>query len=135
MDYSTCSHKFCQASHQAFQENLAEVPKIDGQDTLAEGIAIAEPIRGKQILEAVKRSEGALIIVDDLEIKRSLRHLCEKGFYIEPTSAATIAGLSKYLESSHPDEIIVSVFTGHGLKTTEKMVKLLNELSLTAESS
>ena len=52
------------------------------------------------------------------------------GFYIEPTSAATIAGLSKYLENSHPDEIIVSVFTGHGLKTTEKMVKLLEGSSL-----
>ena len=121
--------------YKAFQENLAEIPKIDKRDTLAEGIAIAEPIRGKQILEAVKKSKGALIIVDDLEIKKSLRYLCEKGFYIEPTSAATIAGLSKYLESSHPHEIIVSVFTGHGLKTTEKMVKLLEESSLIPESS
>jgi len=125
----------CAPLYKAFQENLAEIPKIDRQDTLAEGIAIAEPIRGKQILEAVKKSKGAFISVAELEIKESIRRLCAMGFYIEPTSAATIAGLSKYLESSHPDEIIVSVFTGHGLKTTEKMVKLLRELSLTPESS
>ena len=125
----------CAPIYKAFKENLEEIPEINKKDTLAEGIAIAEPIRGKQILEAVKRSKGALIIVDDLEIKKSLRYLCEKGFYIEPPSAATTAGLSKYLESSHPDEIIVSVFTGHGLKTTEKMLKILAEPSLTPESS
>jgi threonine synthase len=75
----------------------------------------------------VKKSKGEFIIVDDLEIKKSLRHLCQKGFYVEPTSAATTAGLGKYLEISDPDEIIVSVFTGHGLKTTEKMLKILEE--------
>jgi len=120
----------CAPLYKAFKENLEEIPKIDKKDTLAEGIAIAEPIRGKQILEAVNKSQGAFISVDDLEIKESIRRLCAMGFYIEPTSAATIAGLSQYLESSHPDEIIVSVFTGHGLKTTEKMVKLLEGLSL-----
>jgi threonine synthase len=117
----------CAPIYKAFKEDLGEIPKIDKENTLAEGIAIAEPIRGKQILEAVKKSKGEFIIVDDLEIKKSLRHLCKKGFYVEPTSAATTAGLSKYLEISNPDEIIVSVFTGHGLKTTEKMLKILHE--------
>jgi threonine synthase len=115
----------CAPLYKAFHENLAEIPKIDKQDTVAEGIAIAEPIRGKQILEAVKKSKGAFIRVDDLEIEESLGQVCKKGFYIEPTAAATTAGLSKYLETSGPDEIIVSVFTGHGLKTTEKMLKIL----------
>jgi len=117
----------CAPLYKAFQENLEEIPTIDKKDTLAEGIAIAEPIRGKQILEAVKKSKGAFISVDDPEIIKSIRRLCAMGFYIEPTSAATIAGLGKYLESSQPDEIIVSVFTGHGLKTTEKMSKILRE--------
>jgi threonine synthase len=122
----------CAPLYKAFKENSEVIPKIEKKDTLAEGIAIAEPIRGKQILEAVKKSKGAFISVDDLEIKKSIRRLCAMGFYIEPTSAATIAGLGKYLESSHPDEIIVSVFTGHGLKTTEKMIKLLEGSSLIA---
>jgi len=123
----------CAPIYKALRENLEEIPKIDKKDTVAEGIAIAEPIRGKQILEAVKKSKGGIFIVDDLEIKKSLRRVCEKGFYIEPTSAATTAGLSKYLETSSPDEIIVSVFTGHGLKTTEKMLKILKESSLVPE--
>lgn len=119
----------CAPLYRAFKENVEEIPKINKKDTMAEGIAIADPIRGKQILEAVKKSRGAFIIVDDLEIKKSLRLLCEMGFYIEPTSAATTAGLNKYLESSNPDEIIVSVFTGHGLKTTEKILEILKENS------
>lgn len=119
----------CAPLYKAFKEGLKGIPKIDKKDTLAEGIAIAEPIRGKQILGAVKKSQGDLIAVDDSEIKKSLRDLGKKGFYVEPTSAATTAGLSKYLQTSHADEIIVSVLTGHGLKTTEKMLKILREES------
>jgi threonine synthase len=50
--------------------------------------------------------------------------MCEQGFYIEPTSAAAIAGLQKYVKGLASDEVIVSVFTGHGLKATAKMLKL-----------
>ncbi len=117
----------CAPLYRAFQENLTGIPKIDKKETLAEGIAIAKPIRGKQIVEAVRKSNGDIIVVDDNEIKKSLRGICRKGYYIEPTSAATTAGITKYLEKSNSDELIVSVFTGHGLKTTEKMLKILNE--------
>jgi threonine synthase len=117
----------CAPLYRAFKEDLRGIPKIDKKDTFAEGIAIAEPIRGKQILEAVKESRGDFIAVDDSEIKNSLRDLCEKGFYVEPTSAATTAGLSKYLQAPIADEIVVSVLTGHGLKATEKMLKILEE--------
>lgn len=117
----------CAPLYQAFKEGLEEIPKIDKKDTIAEGIAIAEPIRGKQIIESVKKSNGDFIIVDDAEIKNSLKEIGRKGYYIEPTSASTTAGIIKYLESSSPDELIVSVFTGHGLKSTEKMLKILSK--------
>ncbi len=116
----------CAPLYQAFIENLAEIPKINKKETLAEGIAIAEPVRGNQIVQAVKNSNGSFIAVNDGEIKKALREICRKGYYIEPTSAATIAGVKKYLQKSKLDEIIVSVFTGHGLKTTEKMSEILN---------
>jgi len=117
----------CAPLYRAFKENLEEIPGIDKKETLAEGIAIAKPIRGKQIIEAVKKSHGDFIAVDDFEIMRSLKDICSKGFYIEPTAASTTAGICKYVRESNPDEIIVSLFTGHGLKTTEKMLKVLNE--------
>jgi threonine synthase len=117
----------CNPLYKAFKENLNEIPKIDKKDSLAEGISIAEPIRGKEILSAVRKSRGDFIVVNDKEIKESLIEMCNKGFYIEPTSASTIAGIKKYLQKSNSNELIISVFTGHGLKTTEKILKIFTE--------
>jgi threonine synthase len=118
----------CAPLVQAFRNHSLEIPRIKKKDTLAEGIAIAEPIRGKQILEAVKKTDGEILAVAEGEIKNALRILCQEGFYVEPTSAATIAGLKKYLQRAPAEEVIVSVLTGHGLKSTEKMLKILEAL-------
>ena len=116
----------CAPLYRVFKEDLDQIPEIEKKDVLAEGIAIAKPIRWRQIIEAVKESKGDFITVDEWEIKESLKDMCKRGFYIEPTAASTTAGISTYVRRSHPDETIVSLFTGHGLKTTEKMVKLLD---------
>lgn len=115
----------CAPLAKAFNENLCEVPEIDKKETIAEGISIVVPVRGGQILEVVKSSGGEFITVSEEEIKDALKWSCRKGFYIEPTSAATVAGVNKYLKKSSPDELIVSVFTGHGLKESEKIRNLL----------
>lgn len=115
----------CAPLVKAFQENLSTIPPINKRDTLAEGIAIAEPVRGMQIISAVQHSGGTFLTVKDEEIERSLTGLCRQGVYIEPTAAATIAGVEKYIHNLERDELIVSVFTGHGLKSTEKMLKIL----------
>ncbi len=108
----------CAPLYRAFKENLQEVPAIQGEKTIAEGIAIASPIRGKQILEAVRNSGGDFIAVTEAEIKEALLEMCSKGYYIEPTSASTIAGIKKYVRqcTDNKEKLIVSVFTGHGLK-------------------
>lgn len=111
----------CAPLEAAFREKLSEIPQIEKGETVAEGIAIAEPVRGQQIVDAVRESDGEFITVSDPEILSALKETCAKGFYIEPTSAATIAGIEKYLERTDVKETIVSVFTGHGLKATEKM--------------
>jgi threonine synthase len=117
----------CAPLARAHREGLKEIPKIRPQDTLAEGIAIAEPVRGRQIVEAVKKSGGSFLTVEEEEVKNALRLAGRQGFYVEPTAAATAAGVFQYLERSDPEEIVVSVFTGHGLKATEKMLKILGE--------
>ena len=98
---------------------------VEFTETIAEGIAIINPVRGKQILEAVKKTNGTFITVSDQEIHNALLDIGQLGFYIEPTSAATIAGLIKYTDLC-TDQRIVSMFTGHGLKCTEKMLKVLS---------
>lgn len=84
------------------------------KETIAEGIAIANPIRGKDILHAAKETHGEFITVKENEIIDAWYYSLRKGYYIEPTSAVAIAGFNKY----HLDknEIVVIPLTGHGLK-------------------
>ncbi len=115
----------CSPLHQSFEQNRAEVLKIPTKKTIADGIAIAEPVRGAEILEAVRESNGSFIAVSEDEIIQAFREVGEGGYYIEPTSAATIAGLKKYVENSPSNELIVSTFTGSGLKETDIILRLL----------
>jgi threonine synthase len=109
----------------AFREKLVNIPAIEKKDTLAEGIAIAEPVRGMQIVEAVRRTGGDFITVSDAEVEASLNELCRQGVYIEPTAAATVAAAARYLAQKPDSELAMTVFTGHGLKSTEKMLKMI----------
>ena len=115
----------CAPLYTAFHQQLPAVPALATQPTLAEGIAIALPQRGMQMIEYVRETGGTFLVVEKGEIKESLLAMCRQGFYIEPTSAAVIAGVAQYLRTqAAADEQIVSVFTGHGLKSTEKLLKM-----------
>jgi threonine synthase len=122
----------CSPLVEAFIEGIDYVPSKQDQaveftSTIAEGITITEPIRGSQILNAINETKGTMLSVQEQDIKSALLEMGKKGFYIEPTAAATIAGIYKYLNSADKSENIVSVFTGHGLKNTEKMIKVLSD--------
>jgi threonine synthase len=110
----------CAPLAQAFAEESAAIPLIHKKETLAEGIAIAEPIRGLQIVSAVRRSAGACITVTEEQIRRSWQQMAAQGYYIEPTSAAVIAGVQQFIPNLQSGEVVVSVFTGHGLKSGGK---------------
>jgi threonine synthase len=95
---------------------------------VAEGIAIAAPVRGAQVLAAVQRTGGQVISVTEEEITQALRAWWHLGYALEPTAAATLAGLSRYVgESAGPRETIVSAITGHGLKAMGQVATLLAE--------
>jgi threonine synthase len=114
----------CPPLYQAFKEGMTEAVSIEKKETLAEGIAIAEPVRGKQILGAIGETGGKILTVTEKEIMTALREMGRRGHFIEPTSAATVAGLKKYLKQQKRREIVVSSLTGTGLKAAEKISHL-----------
>jgi len=116
----------CAPLYSAFIHDLDGIPKVITKETIADGIAIAEPIRGREIIAAVRRSLGTFIAVSEDEIRLALLEMGLRGYYVEPTSAATIAGLKKYLKIALPNELIVTTLTGSGLKETEKIAEILN---------
>jgi len=113
---------FCAPLYRAFKKSWAEPRPIEKKDTLAEGIAIAEPVRGRQILEALRRTDGGILVVTEMEIRMAMKEMGRKGHFIEPTAAATIAGLKKYLRNKRRRETVVSALTGTGLKSATKML-------------
>jgi len=112
----------CAPLYQAFKKGWRKTRPIEKKETIAEGIAIAEPVRGRQILEAIRDTDGEILTVTEKEIRAALREMSQKGHFIEPTSAATIAGLKKYLRKKRRKETVVSTLTGMGLKSVEKML-------------
>ena len=108
----------------AFAAGLDEPVAVHARTTVAEGIAIAAPARGAQILAAVRATGGSFVTVGEEEIVASLRDCCRGGWFIEPTSAAVVAGARLYARTARADEVIVSAFTGHGLKAANKIAEL-----------
>jgi threonine synthase len=110
----------CAPLFKAFQKGMKDPCPLRGRETLAEGIAIATPVRGRQILEAIRETGGEVITVTESEIKISLKEVAREGHFVEPTSAATFAGLKKYLKYIKKGDVVTTL-TGSGLKAIEKI--------------
>lgn len=88
-------------------------------ETIAEGIACEIPVRGREVLRAIRLSHGDALKVADQEIVDAISRLGYAGFFVEPTAAVGAAGYLKLVDRGilNPDEPNVVVLTGTGLKT------------------
>ena len=92
---------------------------VDKPETIATAIRIGRPARGEQALEAAHASNGKIIAVSDDEILTAQKVLAGEGVWVEPASAAGLAGLIAETEHGSLDakgKRVVVVCTGHGLK-------------------
>ncbi len=103
----------------AVKSGKNRITPVASPQTLATAIRIGSPVNWAKVLQAIKESEGSAETVSDREILEAQKELAAKeGLFVEPASAASIAGLRKMSESGGIDrsEVIVCVTTGHGLK-------------------
>jgi threonine synthase len=92
---------------------------VEKPETVATAIRIGKPVRGGQALEAAQQSNGKIIGVSDAEILDAQRILASEGVWVEPASAAGLAGLiaeSGKREFEAMGGKVVVVCTGHGMK-------------------
>jgi len=92
---------------------------VDKPETIATAIRIGRPARGEQALSAAEESNGRIIAVSDEEILSAQKILAGEGIWVEPASAAGLAGLIKETRRGSVDvkgKRVVVVCTGHGLK-------------------
>jgi len=95
--------------------------------TVADGIALARPVRLRQMLAAVRRTGGACVTVTEDEIVAALKSLLALGLFVEPTSAAGAAGLSRLIAEGAvgAGQTTVLILTGSGLKAAARIGELL----------
>jgi threonine synthase len=92
---------------------------VENPETAASAIRIGQPARGEQALLAAEESGGRIIAVSDSEILSMQNSLAGEGLWVEPASAAGLAGLVAEIRAGNLDphgQRIVTVCTGHGLK-------------------
>ncbi|MEM3673094.1 MAG: threonine synthase [Candidatus Bathyarchaeia archaeon] len=110
----------------AFATKSSQIEPVKNPETIATAIRIGNPVNWKRALNAMRESGGTAIAVTDDEIVYAQKLLARtEGIFVEPASAASIAGLKKLVENKEVDsnETIVCVTTGHGLKDPEAAIK------------
>lgn len=85
--------------------------------TVADSIAVDIPRNGYHALQLLRRYQGDCVTVTDEEILAS-QHLlaADSGLFAEPSAAAALAGLLRCRERLSPEDRIVVLITGSGLK-------------------
>lgn len=102
----------------------------DIADTLADSISVGRPRNTLKACKAIEQSGGTSVVVSDQEIlagEKLLGHT--EGVYAEPAGAAPVAGVRKARTAGiiEPDETVVIVVTGNGLKDTHSALQASGE--------
>ena len=95
---------------------------VEKPETLATAIRIGNPASWQQALAARDESGGLIDMVSDDEILAAYHYLASKeAVFVEPASAASVAGLFKLHAAGKVDKgmKIVCTVTGNGLKDTQ----------------
>ncbi len=109
---------------------------VEDPHTVATAIKIGNPASWKQAEAARDESGGLIDMVTDDDILAAYRLLASmEGVFVEPASAAPIAGLIKLIQAGYfptEDGNIVCTVTGHGLKDPDNAIKQSSPVSVVA---
>jgi threonine synthase len=95
---------------------------VPNPETIATAIRIGNPASWDLAVDAIKSSGGLIDMVTDDEILSAYRILSSReGVFVEPSSAAGVAGLIKKKNAGElpTNKRIVITVTGHGLKDVQ----------------
>ncbi|MCY3833781.1 MAG: pyridoxal-phosphate dependent enzyme [Chloroflexi bacterium] len=92
-------------------------PAIEPAHSVADGILVDKPVRGKQILAALYDTDGFALRVSNEAILAAQKRLHKRGLMIESTSAAPAAALTQIRSLIGKDASLAVAFTGSGLKS------------------
>ncbi len=103
---------------------------VEEPQTLATAIRIGNPASWERAERAADESRGRIDMVSDDEILDAYRLLADReGVFVEPASAAAVAGLYKsFRRGDLPrGSLVVCILTGHGLKDPDLAVRCVEK--------
>jgi len=117
----------CSPIDASFQMGVDTPVPRDVRKTIAEGTAIRQPMRLREIIGALRESGGSTIALTEEEIVAALRRLARQGLFAEPTSASAAAALDKLSSAGaiKTDANTVVILTGTGLKAAPTVADLV----------
>lgn len=101
---------------------------VKNPKTIATAIRIGNPASWDNAVRARDESGGIISTVTDKEILNTYKLLAQKeGLFVEPASAASVAGILKLSRKHYfkKGSVIVCTLTGHGLKDPERAIKTI----------
>lgn len=100
---------------------------VEKPETVATAIRIGNPANWKTALQVREESKGLIDSVTDQEILQAYQLLArEEGYFCEPASAASYAGVYKLAQKKFfkSGDVIVCTLTGHGLKDPDTAISV-----------
>jgi len=113
------SFQQCGDSKAAGSAPIVKGKIVKNPNTIATAIRIGNPASWQQAIDARDSSGGLIDAVTDKEILAAYHLIASReGIFVEPSSAAGLAGLIKYQKAGKlpKNKTIVITVTGHGLK-------------------
>ena len=125
--FAVQSERICPV-YLAHERGADDVDAAVSQPTLAEGIALPRPIRGREVLRALRETGGGVARVSESEIRRGLVALGRYGIAVEPTSAVVLPALEhlRAAGSIRDSEDVVLVLSGSALKAGALLAEILD---------
>jgi threonine synthase len=119
----------CSPLDASFQAGVDTPVQRAVHKTIAEGTAIAHPLRLREMIHALKATGGETVAVSEGEIVAALRRLARLGLFAEPTSAGAAAALARLIERNviSARERTVVLVSGTGIKTASAIAELLGQ--------
>lgn len=101
---------------------------VENPNTVATAIRIGNPASWKGAVAAAQESQGYIDKITDEEILAAYSLLASsEGVFVEPASAAPLAGLIREVKAGKipADSVITATMTGHGLKDPDTAINTI----------
>ena len=112
----------CSPVAEAFATGSDEIRPIRNPDTIVRSLAIGSPADGRYALALARRTGGSIEAVEDAATAATIRRLAAtEGVFAETAGGVTVAGLEQAVRRGlvGPDDEVVALITGNGVKTPD----------------